>query len=211
MPSPRHPTARSHTRRPTRATRPVPLLPLSNEPPQFQWTTVGGDRARIRHRNELVWPEICFFRSGGQGEIGRHHASGPISVHDTAWPTRSGAQLTTFTTQQPAEEHSMTRALRLSPVQQYLERLHAELQPLSGGELASYIPELTRADPTGSVSHWSPSTVTSIRPAIRASRSRCSPSPRPSATGSHWKTVASNRCSRKSASSPPAKRSTPSV
>ena len=41
----------------------------------------------------------------------------------------------------------MTRALRLSPVQQYLERLHAELQPLSGGELASYIPELTRADP----------------------------------------------------------------
>jgi len=41
----------------------------------------------------------------------------------------------------------MTRALSLSPVQQYLERLHAELQPLGDGELASYIPELTRADP----------------------------------------------------------------
>ena len=41
----------------------------------------------------------------------------------------------------------MTRALSLSPVQRYLERLHAELQPLGGGELASYIPELTRADP----------------------------------------------------------------
>ena len=42
----------------------------------------------------------------------------------------------------------MTTALRLSPVQQYLERLHAELLPLDGGELASYIPELTRADPS---------------------------------------------------------------
>ncbi len=41
----------------------------------------------------------------------------------------------------------MTRALSLSPVQQYLERLHADLSPLEGGELASYIPELTRADP----------------------------------------------------------------
>jgi glutaminase len=41
----------------------------------------------------------------------------------------------------------MNRALSLSPVQQYLERLHAELLPMQGGELASYIPELTRADP----------------------------------------------------------------
>jgi glutaminase len=39
-------------------------------------------------------------------------------------------------------------ALALSPVQQYLERLHAELLPMRGGELASYIPELTRADPS---------------------------------------------------------------
>jgi glutaminase len=41
----------------------------------------------------------------------------------------------------------MNNVLALSPVQAYLERLHAELLPLRGGELASYIPELTRADP----------------------------------------------------------------
>lgn len=41
----------------------------------------------------------------------------------------------------------MTQALAHSPVQQYLERLHAELQSVTGGEVASYIPELTRADP----------------------------------------------------------------
>ncbi|MCF7983492.1 MAG: glutaminase A [Thiohalocapsa sp.] len=39
------------------------------------------------------------------------------------------------------------RALSQSPVQRYLERLHAELRQIRGGELASYIPELTRANP----------------------------------------------------------------
>ena len=34
-----------------------------------------------------------------------------------------------------------------SPVQKYLERLHSEVRPIGGGNLASYIPELTRADP----------------------------------------------------------------
>jgi glutaminase len=41
----------------------------------------------------------------------------------------------------------MNQPLAISPVQQYLERLHAELQTVSAGEVASYIPELTRADP----------------------------------------------------------------
>ena len=40
-----------------------------------------------------------------------------------------------------------TQALQLSPVQQYLEQLHSELLEMTGGEVASYIPELTRADP----------------------------------------------------------------
>ena len=38
-------------------------------------------------------------------------------------------------------------ALRLSPVQSYLEKLHAALLEIKSGELASYIPELTKADP----------------------------------------------------------------
>jgi len=42
----------------------------------------------------------------------------------------------------------INKALQLSPVQQYLERLHAELLEITGGELASYIPELTSADPS---------------------------------------------------------------
>ncbi|TVQ84592.1 MAG: glutaminase A, partial [Chromatiaceae bacterium] len=40
------------------------------------------------------------------------------------------------------------RALQFSPIQRYLEQLHNELLGLEGGEVASYIPELTRADPT---------------------------------------------------------------
>ncbi len=39
------------------------------------------------------------------------------------------------------------KALGASPVQRYLERLHAELLEVTGGEVASYIPELTHADP----------------------------------------------------------------
>jgi glutaminase len=38
-------------------------------------------------------------------------------------------------------------ALAAAPVQEYLEQLRAELAGLQGGELADYIPELTRADP----------------------------------------------------------------
>jgi glutaminase len=41
----------------------------------------------------------------------------------------------------------MTHPLANSPVQHYLERLHADLRSLVDGEVASYIPELTRADP----------------------------------------------------------------
>ena len=41
----------------------------------------------------------------------------------------------------------VNKALELSPLQCYLERLHAEMQQLEDGEVASYIPELTRADP----------------------------------------------------------------
>jgi glutaminase len=41
-----------------------------------------------------------------------------------------------------------TQALKLSPLQRYIERLHVELLELSGGEVASYIPELTKADPS---------------------------------------------------------------
>jgi glutaminase len=41
-----------------------------------------------------------------------------------------------------------TRAIQLSPVQHYLEQLHAQLLQMRGGEVASYIPELTRADPS---------------------------------------------------------------
>lgn len=40
------------------------------------------------------------------------------------------------------------RALQLCPVQRYLEQLHAELIGMTGGNVASYIPELTRADPS---------------------------------------------------------------
>jgi glutaminase len=40
------------------------------------------------------------------------------------------------------------QALQFSPVQRYLERIHEELLGLTGGEVASYIPELTRADPS---------------------------------------------------------------
>jgi len=42
----------------------------------------------------------------------------------------------------------INKALQLSPVQQYLEQLHAELLEITAGELASYIPELTTADPS---------------------------------------------------------------
>ena len=34
-----------------------------------------------------------------------------------------------------------------SPIQIYLEGLHSRLAGLNGGEVASYIPELTKADP----------------------------------------------------------------
>ena len=39
------------------------------------------------------------------------------------------------------------KAMQLSPVQQYLEELHSQLSGLNAGEVASYIPELTKADP----------------------------------------------------------------
>ena len=39
-------------------------------------------------------------------------------------------------------------ALQISPVQRYLDRLHEELLGMTGGEIASYIPELTRANPS---------------------------------------------------------------
>ncbi len=41
-----------------------------------------------------------------------------------------------------------TSALQLSPIQRYLDRLYPELLQLAGGQVASYIPELTRADPS---------------------------------------------------------------
>ena len=40
------------------------------------------------------------------------------------------------------------QALQFSPVQRYLEQLYSELLEITGGEVASYIPELTRADPS---------------------------------------------------------------
>jgi hypothetical protein len=39
-------------------------------------------------------------------------------------------------------------ALQLSPVQRYLDRLYGELLGMTGGEVASDIPELTRANPS---------------------------------------------------------------
>ena len=39
------------------------------------------------------------------------------------------------------------KAMGMSPVQRYLEQLHADLLEIGGGEVASYIPELTKADP----------------------------------------------------------------
>ncbi len=40
------------------------------------------------------------------------------------------------------------RAIQFSPIQRYLERLYDELLDVGGGEMASYIPELSRADPS---------------------------------------------------------------
>jgi glutaminase len=40
------------------------------------------------------------------------------------------------------------KALQFCPVQSYLDRLHADLLAIDAGEVASYIPELTRADPS---------------------------------------------------------------
>lgn len=37
--------------------------------------------------------------------------------------------------------------MKRSPIQSYLEKLHAQLLPLKGGTLASYIPELAKVDP----------------------------------------------------------------
>ena len=42
---------------------------------------------------------------------------------------------------------SSSRPLATSPIRQYLERVHAELAPFDDGAVASYIPELTKADP----------------------------------------------------------------
>ena len=43
---------------------------------------------------------------------------------------------------------SINKALQLAPVQRYLEELYAKLLEMDQGEVASYIPELTRADPS---------------------------------------------------------------
>jgi glutaminase len=40
------------------------------------------------------------------------------------------------------------KAIQLCPVQRYLEQLHAELLDIDKGDVANYIPELTRADPS---------------------------------------------------------------
>src|SRR5437773_171488 len=40
-----------------------------------------------------------------------------------------------------------TKPLCSSPVHDYLERLHNEFSPLADGEVATYIPELAKADP----------------------------------------------------------------
>lgn len=48
-----------------------------------------------------------------------------------------------------ASAHSVDSSPLVSPIQDYLEKLHASLAGESGGEVASYIPELGRADPSG--------------------------------------------------------------
>ena len=64
---------------------------------------------------------------------------------------------------------SITRIRHLpSPVQIYLARLHARLIDRRDGHVADYIPELAKADPTGSASASRPSTATSTRSATRA-------------------------------------------
>lgn len=47
----------------------------------------------------------------------------------------------------PASGAALARVLARAPVQNYLEGLHHDLAELSGGEVASYIPELSRARP----------------------------------------------------------------
>src|SRR5262249_53228124 len=43
--------------------------------------------------------------------------------------------------------HMQSNSLCSSPVQDYLDQLHAEFSHLNDGEVATYIPELAKADP----------------------------------------------------------------
>ena len=67
---------------------------------------------------------------------------------------------------------------------------------LREGHVATYIPELAQADPTGSASASPPPTATSTRSATRASRSRSSRSRSRSSTASRSRTGARPRCAR---------------
>jgi hypothetical protein len=94
-----------------------------------------------------------------------------------------------------ALEMSMrTTPLQFSPVQRNLDRLYPELLELTGGQVASHIPEFTRADPSWPGIAIGRSTATSTSSETPARASPFSPSPRPSPTDSHWRTVASRPC-----------------
>ena len=99
-----------------------------------------------------------------------------------------------------------------SPIQRLLERLHARHAGLRDGQVATYIPELAKADPDGSGSASRPPTARSTRSATRASRSPSSRSRSRSSTGSRCEDRGERGGARaRSASSRPATRSTRSA
>ena len=99
-----------------------------------------------------------------------------------------------------------------SPVDAYLASVHAAHLPDLRGDVYDQIPELgRRPTPTPSGSACPRSTATSTRSATRARTSRSSRSRRRSPTASRSPTAAARRSTRRSTSSPPARRSTRSA
>jgi glutaminase len=76
-----------------------------------------------------------------------------------------------------------------SPVQDYLENLHAEFAGISEGSVATYIPELAKADP-----NWFGICLVTASGAVYEvgtpeSRSPSSPFPNPLSTGWPWRNM----------------------
>jgi hypothetical protein len=85
--------------------------------------------------------------SVGDDELTAALQTGGMPADGASLQQQGGNRTDFFEIDNVFEPGARGRALSIAPVQQYLEALHADLLEIDDGAIASYIPELTRADP----------------------------------------------------------------